>query len=68
MRLLVEIVIIIGLICLGWSTPFKEWTSRANTEIQTLLRSKRQTPSGMIMILAPIGRREPVKLSGEPAR
>jgi hypothetical protein len=53
MRLLIEIVIIGALISLGWNTPFKEWTNRANTEIQTLLKSRRETPSGVITILAP---------------
>jgi hypothetical protein len=53
MRLLVEIVIIGALIYLGWDTPFKEWSNRANTAIQTLLHSRRQTPSGVITGLAP---------------
>jgi hypothetical protein len=53
MRLFVEIVIIGALIALGWDTPFKEWSNRANTAIQRLLHSKRQTPSGVIMIVAP---------------
>jgi hypothetical protein len=55
MRLLIEIVVIGALISLGWNTPFKEWSNRANTSIQTLLHSRRQTPSGVIMILAPTG-------------
>jgi hypothetical protein len=53
MRLLIEIVVIAALIYLGWDTPFKEWTNRANTAIQRVLHSKRQTPSGVITILAP---------------
>jgi hypothetical protein len=53
MRLLIEIVIIGALISLGWNTPFKEWTNRANTAIQTFLHSKRETPSGVITILVP---------------
>jgi hypothetical protein len=53
MRLLVEIVVIGALISLGWNTPFKEWSNRANTKIQRLLHSKRETPSGVITILAP---------------
>jgi hypothetical protein len=53
MRLLIEIVIIGALISLGWNTPYKEWSNRANTAIQKLLHSKRQTPSGVITILTP---------------
>jgi hypothetical protein len=53
MRLLIEIVIIGALISLGWNTPFKEWSNQANTEIQTLLHSKRETPSGVTSTLAP---------------
>jgi hypothetical protein len=58
MRLLVEIVVIVALMFLGWNTPFKEWSNRANTEIQKLLHSRRQTPSGVITLMAPIDRRE----------
>jgi hypothetical protein len=58
MRFLIEIVIIAALIYLGWDTPFKEWSNRANTAIQTLLHPKRETPSGVIMIPAPTSRRE----------
>jgi hypothetical protein len=53
MRLLIEIVIIGVLLSLGWNTPFKEWSNRANTEIQTLLHSKREIPSGVTSTLAP---------------
>jgi hypothetical protein len=28
MRLLIEILIVAGLIYLGWNTPFKEWASQ----------------------------------------
>jgi hypothetical protein len=41
MRLAVEIVIIGALISLGWDTPFKEWTARANTAMETFVHSKR---------------------------
>jgi len=30
MRLLVEIVIVAGLIYLGWNRPFKEWAARGS--------------------------------------
>ncbi len=53
MRLLVEIVIIGALLSLGWNTLFKEWRNRANTEVQRVLHSKRETPSGVTSTLAP---------------
>jgi len=28
MRLLIEIVVVAGLIYLGWNTPFKEWAAK----------------------------------------
>jgi hypothetical protein len=53
MRLLIEIFVISALIYLGWDTPFKQWGDRATAAIQKLLPSKkRQTPSGVIMIVA----------------
>jgi len=41
MRLAVEIVIIGALLSFGWNTPFKEWSDRASTAIQTFVHSKR---------------------------
>jgi hypothetical protein len=35
MRLLVEIVIIAGVIALGWNTPFKDWTAQTKTTINS---------------------------------
>ena len=67
MRLLVEIVIIGALLSLGWNTPFKEWSNRANTEIQTLLHSKRETPSGVTSILAPTAPLEREETLGKAA-
>ena len=58
MRLLVEIVIIGELISFGWNTPFKEWSDRANTAMQTFLHSGRQTPSGVITIPVAIAPRQ----------
>jgi hypothetical protein len=51
MRLLAEILVISALIYFGWNTPFKQWGDRATAAIQKLLPSKRQTPSGVIMIV-----------------
>jgi hypothetical protein len=51
MRLLVEIVIIAGLIYLGWNTPFKKQVAQANTTITSKLHGvgsklqKNQDPS-----------------------
>jgi hypothetical protein len=53
MRLLVEILIIVGLISLGWNTPFKEWGTRATTTIQTFM-PKRPSGPGVITIPAPV--------------
>ena len=54
MRLLVEVLVIGALIYFGWDTPFKQWGERATAAIQKVLPSKkRQTPSGVIMIVAP---------------
>ena len=67
MRLLVEIVVIGALISLGWNTPFKEWSNRATTEIQKLLHSRRQTPSGVTTIPAPTAPREREETLGKGA-
>jgi hypothetical protein len=51
MRLLVEIVIIGGLISLGWNKPLKEQVARASTTIESKLHGtgsklqKNQDPS-----------------------
>ena len=51
MRLLVEIVIIAGVIFLGWNKPFKEQVARANATIESKLHGtgaklqKNQDPS-----------------------
>jgi len=62
MRLLIEIVIIGALISLGWNTPFKEWSDRANTAVQTFVHPKRETPSGVITVLVPTVPAETSKL------
>jgi hypothetical protein len=36
-RLLVEIVIIAGVIFVGWNKPFKDWTDQAHKEITSTL-------------------------------
>jgi hypothetical protein len=36
-RLLVEIVIIAGVIFVGWNKPFKDWTDQAHKEITSAL-------------------------------
>jgi len=58
MRLLVEIVIIGTLISLGWDTPLRDWSNRANTTVQTFLHSKREVPSRVTTIPAPAAPRE----------
>jgi len=39
MRLLVEILIIVALIYVGWNTPFKQYAHQANTTITSALDS-----------------------------
>jgi hypothetical protein len=58
MRLLVEIVIIGTLLSLGWDTPLRDWSGRANTTVQTFLHSKREAPSRVTSIPVPTGPRE----------
>ena len=67
MRLAVEIVIIGALLSLGWDAPFKEWSNRANTTVQTFLHSKRETPSRVTAIPAPNAPREREETLGKGA-
>jgi hypothetical protein len=39
MRLLVEILIVAGLISLGWNKPFKEWASEGYTAVTSKVPS-----------------------------
>ena len=67
MRLLVEIVIIGTLLSLGWDTPLRDWSGRANTTVQTLLHSKRETSSDATNMPAPTVPREREKTLGKGA-
>jgi hypothetical protein len=58
MRLLVEILIIGGLISLGWETPFREWENRVTSTVQTFLQSKHQTSSSVITTPVAITQRQ----------
>jgi len=48
MRLLIEIVIIGGLIYLGWEKPFKEWRNQVRAAV-----TSKQAPSSQETLTAP---------------
>jgi hypothetical protein len=39
MRLLIQILIVAGLICLGWNKPFKEWAAQGYTMVTSKIPS-----------------------------
>jgi hypothetical protein len=67
MRLAIETVVIGALISLGWDKPFKEWSDRANTAVQTFLHSKRKVPSRVTSIPGPTAPREREETFGKGA-
>jgi hypothetical protein len=39
MRLLIEILIVAGLIYLGWQTPFKDWAAQAGAMVTSKIHA-----------------------------